>query len=201
MTTCGKRSPSTVPLQSLALLNSEFGRNRAKSFGLAPTVEAGDDMISRLDLAFTIACGCSLVAGRARAACERFLTAQLEIYANEKDPGTRGPGPICARCFWPEMRSPTSSEVAVAVFGHEPDAARVPRPVRQRPRIAGFGAHLAAEAGETIRDPLAPKPPHHPGKAKAVILPVSSTVARARWTCSTRSRNSRAGTATLTWTS
>jgi hypothetical protein len=30
-------------------------------------------------------------------------------------------------------------------------------------------AHLAAEAGEATRDPLAPKSPHHPAKAKAVI--------------------------------
>ena len=32
VSTCGKRSPSTVPLQSLALLNSEFARARAKAF-------------------------------------------------------------------------------------------------------------------------------------------------------------------------
>jgi Protein of unknown function (DUF1501) len=30
-------------------------------------------------------------------------------------------------------------------------------------------AHLAAEAREPARDPLAPRPPHHPAKAKAVI--------------------------------
>ncbi|OWK37500.1 DUF1501 domain-containing protein [Fimbriiglobus ruber] len=30
-------------------------------------------------------------------------------------------------------------------------------------------AHLTAPAGDTPRDPLAPKPPHHPAKAKAVI--------------------------------
>ena len=30
-------------------------------------------------------------------------------------------------------------------------------------------AHLEAEAAESARDPLAPKPPHHPAKAKAVI--------------------------------
>jgi hypothetical protein len=30
-------------------------------------------------------------------------------------------------------------------------------------------AHLAAEAQEPSRDPLAPKPPHHPAKAKSVI--------------------------------
>jgi hypothetical protein len=32
VSTCGKRTPSTVPLQSLALLNSEFARLRAKAF-------------------------------------------------------------------------------------------------------------------------------------------------------------------------
>lgn len=94
VTTCGKRSPSTVPLQSLALLNSEFARNRAKSFARHLAVEAGDDMNKRLDLAFTIACGRLPVADE-RAACERFLTAQLEIYANEKDPGSRAWANLC----------------------------------------------------------------------------------------------------------
>ncbi len=32
VTTCGKRSPSTVPLQSLVLLNSPFARDRSKAF-------------------------------------------------------------------------------------------------------------------------------------------------------------------------
>ena len=39
-TTCGKRTPSTVPLQSLALLNSEFARARAKALRRPPAREA-----------------------------------------------------------------------------------------------------------------------------------------------------------------
>src|SRR5207237_1610292 len=59
VSTCGKRSPSTVPLQSLALLNSDFARNRAKSFARRLALEAGEQPDGRLTFAFT------LVAGRA----------------------------------------------------------------------------------------------------------------------------------------
>src|SRR5206468_8126514 len=55
-TTCGKRSPSTIPLQSLALLNSEFARARARAFAARLAREAGEDG-KRLTLAFRLACG------------------------------------------------------------------------------------------------------------------------------------------------
>ena len=45
VTTCGKRSPSTVPLQSLALLNSEFSLARSKAFAVRLFREA--EMIPR----------------------------------------------------------------------------------------------------------------------------------------------------------
>src|SRR5262249_27876853 len=50
VTTCGKRSPSTVPLQSLALLTSELARARARAFAARLAREAGDDA-GRLGLA------------------------------------------------------------------------------------------------------------------------------------------------------
>ncbi|HYH68633.1 MAG TPA: DUF1549 and DUF1553 domain-containing protein [Urbifossiella sp.] len=86
-TTCGKRTPSTVPLQSLALLNSEFVRARGKSFAARLTREAGDDA-ARLALAFR------LTAARPpgpdeRAACEGFLTKQREAYAGQPDAAAR----------------------------------------------------------------------------------------------------------------
>ncbi|MGL4555489.1 MAG: DUF1549 and DUF1553 domain-containing protein [Gemmataceae bacterium] len=56
VTTCGKRSPSTVPLQSLALLNSDFARARAKAFADRLAREAGPEP-ERLSLAFRLACG------------------------------------------------------------------------------------------------------------------------------------------------
>jgi len=94
VTNCGKRTPSTVPLQSLALLNSEFVRNRAKTFARRLAAEAGDDTHKRLEWAFTVACGRPPVAEE-RAACERFLTAQLAVYAKEKDPASRAWADLC----------------------------------------------------------------------------------------------------------
>jgi Protein of unknown function (DUF1553) len=94
VSTCGKRSPSTVPLQSLALLNSEFARMRAKSLARRLIREAGDNADARLTLAF------SLVSGRTplkdeRAACDKFFSAQRTIYAKEKDAEERTWADLC----------------------------------------------------------------------------------------------------------
>jgi hypothetical protein len=94
VTTCGKRTPSTVPLQSLAMLNSEFVRNRAKSFARRLATEAGDDSNKRLDLAFTLTCGRAPVPDE-RAACEKFLIAQRAVYAKEKEPENRAWADLC----------------------------------------------------------------------------------------------------------
>jgi Protein of unknown function (DUF1553)/Protein of unknown function (DUF1549) len=84
VSTCGKRSPSTVPLQSLTLLNSEFARLRAKSFAIRLTRDSANENEKKLDHAFR------LVAGRApleeeRLTCQKFLAAQRMVYAKEKD--------------------------------------------------------------------------------------------------------------------
>ena len=146
VTTCGKRSPSTVPLSRL-LCSIPSSRNRAKSFARHLTVEAGDDMNKRLDLAFTIACGRSPVADEAR------VRAIFDCPARdlcERERPRHGPGPICARCFWPEMRSSTSSEVAVAVFDMNPTR-RAFLGQSRRPRIAGFGAPRGRSRGDHSR--------------------------------------------------
>jgi Protein of unknown function (DUF1553)/Protein of unknown function (DUF1549) len=93
VSTCGKRTPSTVPLQSLALLNSEFARARGRSFARRLAREAGD-ADARLNLAFT------LVGGRAplsdeRAACEAFLSVQRTVFAQEKDAEERAWADLC----------------------------------------------------------------------------------------------------------
>ena len=54
VSTCGKRTPSTVPLQSLAMLNSEFARARAKAFAARLARDAGDDSTKRLSLAYRL---------------------------------------------------------------------------------------------------------------------------------------------------
>jgi hypothetical protein len=80
VTTCGKRTPSTVPVQSLALLNSEFARARARAFATRLAREAGDDGPARLDLAFRLACG-RLPFDDERETCTKFLVKQREVYA------------------------------------------------------------------------------------------------------------------------
>jgi hypothetical protein len=92
--TCGKRSPSTAPLQSLALLNSVFARGRAKGFAGRLAHEAGDDDAKRLTLAFRLACGRPPLPDE-RATCEKFLAAQRSVYASHKDAGERAWADLC----------------------------------------------------------------------------------------------------------
>jgi hypothetical protein len=81
---CSTRTTSTIPLQSLALLNSTFIRERAKSFEQRLTREAGTDSRARLDRAFRLACG-RLPNTEETAAAERFLLAQRKVYAAATD--------------------------------------------------------------------------------------------------------------------
>jgi hypothetical protein len=80
---CGTRTTSTVPLQSLALLNSEFARLRAQAFAQRLRREAGPDAGKRLALAFRLACGREPAAGEV-AAARRFLAAQARAYAGQE---------------------------------------------------------------------------------------------------------------------
>ena len=89
VSTCGKRSPSTVPLQSLALLNSEFARLRAKAF--ASRLAKSNN---RLSLAFRLALARE-PAPDERTACEKFLTAQRAVYAKDKDAEERAWTDLC----------------------------------------------------------------------------------------------------------
>jgi hypothetical protein len=77
---CSTRTTSTVPLQSLALLNSTFVRDRAKTLEERLRKEAGADPAARMNLAFRLAYG---RAGDSEelAAAERFLVAQRKAYA------------------------------------------------------------------------------------------------------------------------
>jgi hypothetical protein len=92
--TCGKRSPSTVPLQPLALLNSEFVRKRAQAFARRVAGEAGVEIKDRLTLAFRLACGRPPREGELDA-CARFLDKQRVAYAQEKDADERSWADVC----------------------------------------------------------------------------------------------------------
>jgi len=91
---CSTRTTSTVPLQSLALLNSQFVRDRAKSLEQRLTKEAGSDTAPRLTLAFRLACGRPPNPDES-AASERFLIAQRKTYADAKDREVRAWTDLC----------------------------------------------------------------------------------------------------------
>jgi hypothetical protein len=84
VTGCSVRPTSTVPLQALALLNSDFARARARSFARRLQHEAGTGTDGRLALAFRLACGRPPEAEQ-REAAHRFLAAQRQVYAGRAD--------------------------------------------------------------------------------------------------------------------
>ena len=86
--TCSMRPTSTVPLQALALLNSDFARVRAKAFARRLVREAGLDTEKRLTLAFRLACGRTPLAEETSAA-QRFLAAQKKIHTGVNDADER----------------------------------------------------------------------------------------------------------------
>jgi hypothetical protein len=81
--TCGERTTSTVPLQSLALLNSDFARARARAFAQRLEEEGADDD-KRVVFAFRLACGREPHPEES-AAARRFLAEQRTVYESEKD--------------------------------------------------------------------------------------------------------------------
>jgi cytochrome c553 len=82
--TCSNRTVSTVPLQSLALLNSDFARVRAAAFARRLQQEAGPEADKRVTLAFQLSCG-RQPSDKEREAVRRFLAAQQELYAADKN--------------------------------------------------------------------------------------------------------------------
>ena len=98
VSTCGKRSPSTVPLQSLALLNSEFVRLRAKSFAARLKHECDNADEKKLNYAFRLAAGRPPLAEE-RIASQKFLAAQRMVYAKQKDAEARSWADFCQMLF------------------------------------------------------------------------------------------------------
>jgi hypothetical protein len=94
VTTCGKRTPSTVPLQSLVLLNSDFARNRAKAFAWRLAIQAGEKPEKRLEMVFRLIASREPLAAE-RLACEKFLDKQRAVYAKEKGADERAWSDLC----------------------------------------------------------------------------------------------------------
>jgi hypothetical protein len=92
--TCSMRPTSTVPVQALALLNSDFARARAKAFAQRLAEEAGSAREMRLHLAFRLACGRPPVAEETEA-MRHFLISQQSVYAGQKDGEARAWTDLC----------------------------------------------------------------------------------------------------------
>ncbi len=92
--TCSVRSTSTVPLQALALLNSEFARARGKGLAYRLFDQAGSDTDKRLDLAFRLACGRPPLVEEKDAA-RGFLLSQHNVHAGHKDATVRTWTDLC----------------------------------------------------------------------------------------------------------
>jgi hypothetical protein len=91
---CAARTSSTVPLQSLALLNSEFARHRARALTKRLQHEAGQAGDDRLTFLFRLACG-RLPGTEERCAARRFVSDQIEVYAGQKDAPERAWIDLC----------------------------------------------------------------------------------------------------------
>jgi hypothetical protein len=81
---CSARPTSTVPLQALELLNSEFIRRRAAAFAKRLVQATGADLEKRLTLAFLLAYGREPIEAERAAACQMLQSLQ-DTYANATD--------------------------------------------------------------------------------------------------------------------
>jgi hypothetical protein len=94
VTNCTARNTSTVPLQSLALLNSDFARARARTFARRLEAESGPGADKRVALAFRLAWGRDPTAAE-RSASRRFVAAQQTLYGKDKDSAGRAWTDFC----------------------------------------------------------------------------------------------------------
>ena len=98
VSTCGQRNTSTVPLQSLALLNSEFSRTRAEAFARRVLAESPTDHSRRAQHAFRLAMGRDPKPAEHRASTA-FLRTQSEIYVGRDHPELKTLTDFCQMLF------------------------------------------------------------------------------------------------------
>ena len=84
LNSCPQRSTSTVPLQSLAMLNSDFVRDCARAFALRLQERSGTDDAGRIDQSFLMVAGRPPLSEERRVS-EEFLVRQREVYTGAED--------------------------------------------------------------------------------------------------------------------
>jgi hypothetical protein len=90
---CAIRVPSTIPLQSLTLLNSDFTRARSKAFAERLAHECGNAVDEKWNRAFLLAWGRPPTATEHSDAI-RFLETQQSLYSDRPD---------AAACAWTDL--------------------------------------------------------------------------------------------------
>ncbi|MFO0947368.1 MAG: DUF1553 domain-containing protein [Planctomycetota bacterium] len=94
VTNCTARGSSTVPLQSLALLNSEFSLARAKAFADRLFRESDGNVDARLSHAFLLAVGRGPTTEE-RTASRQFVVQQETVYSGKEDAQRRAWNDFC----------------------------------------------------------------------------------------------------------
>jgi hypothetical protein len=95
---CTRRNTSTISLQSLALLNSDFVRNRSRALAERLAKDAGAEEERRLDLGFALALGRKPKAAEL-AASRKFLRTQPAEYTGKADAELRVWTGLCQMLF------------------------------------------------------------------------------------------------------
>ena len=94
VTNCTRRNATTISLQSLSLLNSDFVLNRARALSRRLDREAGSDTGDRINRAFRLTFG-RTPTEKERAAAFRFLEEQPRRYAGRADTVERSWTDLC----------------------------------------------------------------------------------------------------------
>jgi hypothetical protein len=98
---CTRRPVTTMPLQSLALLNSDFAVNRGRSFAQRIMREAGDAVRDRIQLAFVLATAQPATDDEIVAA-NTFINNQRELYATT-DPDVAKDAAVANNRAWSDF--------------------------------------------------------------------------------------------------
>src|SRR5262245_33727000 len=95
---CTRRAETTMPLQSLSLLNSDFAVKRGEDLARRLERDGGADAVVRVRRGFLLACGREPDAAELKAAT-RFLDGQHQAYAGKSDAEARAWADLCQSLF------------------------------------------------------------------------------------------------------
>jgi hypothetical protein len=95
---CTRRAATTMPLQSLSLLNSEFAVRRGADLARRLDREVGADPEARMRRAYRLTCGREPDPQEA-SAIRQFLAAQAQVYAGRADAEARVWSDFCQSLF------------------------------------------------------------------------------------------------------